>query len=194
MSKIGTNESNKYQNRPKKGLDGRGKSDRAKNNLNDFKKGQRISVFLNETTEQGETQKKKNGGFPNERQQALHDFKKGQKVSIFLNETTQQRATQKKKKGGFPNERRQASSSKSKFGNRKFGLKTNSRKPSSNIANQIIPKLIIGSNSLALGPGITQNKPFLNSKFLYLKQTNKRKQSKSVSPLIGYENSSSKST
>ena len=38
LSKIGSNESNKFQNRPKEGLDGRGKSDRAKNNLKDLKK------------------------------------------------------------------------------------------------------------------------------------------------------------
>ena len=69
LSKIGSNESNKFQNRPKEGLDGRGKSDRAKNNLNDFKKGQKVSILLNETTEQRETQKKKKGVFPSERQQ-----------------------------------------------------------------------------------------------------------------------------
>ena len=107
LSKIGSNESNKFQNRPKEVFDGKRKSYRAKNNFNDFKKGQRVSILLNETTEQREFQKKKKGVFPNERRQALNDFKKGQKVSILLNETAEQRETQRKKKGVFPSERQQ---------------------------------------------------------------------------------------
>ena len=113
---------------------------------------------------------------------SLNDLIKDQQVPIILNEN------QPKKKAGFPTERIQGSSSKSKFGNRKFGLKINSRKLTSNIANKIRPKLPIGPKTIALGQKESQKNSVINSKFLDLKQTNTSKEKQNISPLIGCEN------